>query len=49
MVVFIAMLSAVICCDAFDSHNYLAGWGWGIVSFYSWFKTFEKQIPEGWR
>lgn len=50
MTLLIAMLSLVICADAFQYKNYLAGWGWGIIAFYSfcrvWIDDFSNKRYE---
>ena len=35
MVFVIATISLIICVDAFQSDNVLAGWGWAIIAFYA--------------
>ena len=36
----IAMLSLIICVDAFQSSNVLAGWGWAIIAFYASYRVY---------
>lgn len=44
MALSIAILSLVITLDAFQSDNVLAGWGWGIVSGYAFYRVLSVRF-----
>lgn len=44
MVILIAILSLVICVDAFQSNNVLAGWGWAIITFYASYRVYVDEF-----